>query len=1113
MIKIVSLIFVLLSFLYSQKADFEFEKITIKDGLNQNTVSVMMQDQQGFLWFGTPNGINRYDGYSFKFYRNFSNGDDQNASIRVNTIAEDANANIWIGTSYNGLAVFNTKTGTFKVLEEFNENIQAINTIFVDSKNYIWVGSAAAGLKKYDLNFKLLEHHKFSSYENSIASNNITSIIEDEPGNIWIGTADAGLNMFNPESKNFASIKIIDQNVSITTLNQDAAGNIWIGTEKEGLILLDKHSGNTTKYQQSINNKSSIAQNTIHTIFRDSQDRFWIGTNNGLSLFNSDKSNFQNFYNNPTNPASLSGNQILNIFEDRSGIIWISANQNGLNRFSKSFAAFSNYYHNPLNSNSLSSDEVWAIHEVNYNNLWIGSSNGLTHWNRNRNTFEHYHPKSNPITHNVIRAIDGFKNDKLIIGTDGGGINIFSLENGSVKSYINSNSAESISSNFIRDFLRNKDGTYWIATMDGLNLFDPVKETFVSYKNIPGDKTSLSDNRILDIEKDTNGNIWLATYNGLCVFYTNIQEFKTFKNDPNNNNSLSHNETINLFYSSKEENLIWVSTEFGLNEFDITNEIWTRHVQEEQANNVIYSITPDMEGFFWLGTNKGISRYNRKDGTFRNFDQNDGIRNYEFNSDASASIMDGSILLGGLAGISGFVPGEMQKNAVIPNIVITAFKKFGETIAIDSILSNDDGLLELTHQDKYVSIEFAALDFNNSSKNQYRYKLEGFDKDWINAGNSRSASYTNLTGGMYTFRVIGSNNDGVWNEKGASLKIKVNPPFWTTWWFQFLLFVVVFVLVYRIYKNRTLYMKRQRHELQKEVSAQTRELFKNNLNLQQIQYENQSILRNVEEGLFILNEQMVIQSQYSAAFLEILETASPDGMKLIDLLNKHLPEKDMSLVRDYLGFVFDHHLDEELIKDLNPLTSLEFTFADGISSKSKYLTFKFKRIKKEKKVSMLIVTVIDNTKEYQLSQQLELNEEKAKAQVELLMGVLHLDAGLLNEFMNFTYKEIAKIENLLQTSHKENEYKEVLNNLDESIGILKQNAINIDLKFFLSDLITIETKIDEIHEKNKITGMDFLPLVLKFKDVKKHLDELKSLVERITKFSNLENENIVLEEH
>lgn len=308
-------------------------------------------------------------------------------------------------------------------------------------------------------------------------------------------------------------------------------------------------------------------------------------------------------------------------------------------------------------------------------------------------------------------------------------------------------------------------------------------------------------------------------------------------------------------------------------------------------------------------------------------------------------------------------------------------------------------------------------------------------------------------------------------------------------------------------------MKRQRHELQKEVSTQTRELFKSNLNLQQIQYENQVILKNVEEGLFLLNKDIVMQSQHSSALLEILETESPSGMKLIDLLNKHLPEKDMSLVRDYLDFVFDDHLDEELIKDLNPLNRIEFSFPDGLKTKSKILTFKFKRIKKDKKVAMLIVTVIDNTKEFQLSQQLELNEEKAKAQVELLMGVLHLDAGLLNEFMSFTYEEISKIEYLLQTGHKEHEYKSVLIDLEKSISFLKQNAINIDLKFFLSDLNGIESKIEDIHKKEKITGMDFLPIVLQFKEVKKHLDELKNMVDRITKFSNRANENIVLDEH
>jgi ligand-binding sensor domain-containing protein len=1111
--KFVTTVILLVSFSFGQKLDFKFDKITTKDGLNQNTVTTILQSRQGYLWFGTPNGLTRYDGYSFITYKNLNDLKDLGNSSKITAVSEDQNANLWIGTANDGLFILNGLNRKFQCIEEYSETTGSITNIYTDSQNNIWVATEKDGLKKYNSNFKLLEHYKHSKHENSISSDNIAAILEDSNNNLWVGTRNGGLNMVNPTSKNVSVVELNIPGITITSLNIDRYGILWIGSKENGLILFDTNSGLITTYKHNPDNKTSLVHNQVHFIFRDSQYRFWIGTENGLSLIDADEGYFHNFYRNPTDPLSLSGNQVLSIFEDKSGIMWIGTNRNGLNRVNRSFADFNNYFQDPQDKNSLPSDLIWNIKEGQFGNIWIGTDKGLTFWDRNRNRFNTYSVQQHSLNNEVIRSVEEFDEDMLIIGTDGGGINIFDIKNGRCGYYTNSTNPKSISNNQIRDILKNDDGTFWIATMGGLNHFDPQSELFTRYVHQPGDNMSLSDNRILHIEKDNDGNIWLATYHGLSVFNPQTGKFKNYFNDPGDNYSLSHDECNTLFISGKDQDFIWVGTENGLNKLDKKTGKAIRYTQQDHENNVLYSILEDEEGYLWLGTKRGISRFNKSNGTFKNFDQNDGIRNYEYNAGASLKLSDGSLFMGGLSGITGFKPSEMKRNDIIPNIVITSFKKFGESFPVDSVLATN-GTLNLSFEDKFISFEFAAMDFTNSAKNQYKYMLEGFDETWINSGYRRSASYTNLSGGNYTFLVIGSNNDGVWNENGARLKIYVAPAFWATWWFQLLLFSSVFSLVYAIYRNRTDFMKRQRHELQKEVSVQTRELYKSNLNLQDIMAQNASILENVEEGFFILDKDLIIQSQFSRALLDILEIESPAGLKLLKVLDNYLPDKDLSLIRDYLGFIFDHQLDEELIKDLNPLKRLEFNFNTGGKQFSKFLTFRFKRIRLQNQIKSLIVTVIDDTKEFKLSLQLEQNEEKSKAQVEMLMGILHLDAEMLNEFMSSTYVEISKIEALLQSGHKQDEYKKVLKKLIASITLLKENAVNLDLKFFLHDVMEIEAKTGAIREKEHLTGMDFLPLVLQLKEMKNHLDELNNLVDRISKFSaKKNNQPLVLDEH
>lgn len=1090
---------------FSQNLNLRFDKISTKDGLNQSTVATILQDNKGFMWFGTQSGLNRYDGYTFKIFNDLKNTDARYASVNITSIVEDINDNIWIGTATNGISILNTKTGKFNPLSSTEEAAKSINQIFIDSHNNVWVATEGAGLQKYSLDFRLQKTFKNSSDNLSLSSNRISCVFEDENGFIWIGTADAGLNRINPENDMIKNDFLKKDHTNVTVINQDDKGILWVGTVLDGILLVDPVKGEQNIYLHDNNNKNSLAHNTIHTIFEDSKNRFWIGTDGGLSLFLPKLNLFYNFHRDPQNPSGLSSDQILSIYEDRSGIIWLGTSNNGLNRFSSAYAVFNNYQQNPNDRNSLNTNEIWALYEEKPGYVWIGTDKGLSLWNIEENRFKHFESNTYPgaLNYNIIRTIAPYKNGKLLVGTNGGGLNIFDPSNGQCKYYTFKNVPGNLSDNHIRSILKNDDGSYWIGTMGGLNLFKADEQQFQTFKNIPGNDSSLCDNRILDMLKDNRGRLWLATYNGLSMMKEN-GSFLNFRHDAANENSISNNLTVCLFQSPREEKILWIGTLSGLNRLDLATMTVTRFVQkEQQANNVIYSILEDDQNYLWLGTNKGLARFDKKDGSFKNFGLYDGIRNDEFNANSACKLSDGRLLMGGIAGITGFLPSEIRKNSNIPNVVITSFKIYENEISIDSLMAYDKAL-ELNYDDKFISFEFAALDYVSSGKNKYKYMLEGFDDEWNNANNRRFASYTNLDGGEYIFKVIGSNNDGVWNKVPTQLKILVKPPFWKTIWFRVLSTLLVILGGLSFYHIRINRIDTQRKELQVKVNERTKELYRRNLELVKIQKEKDRILQNVEEGFFLIDKEYKIQSQHSAALLKILNIDSVAGKSFFDMLAEYLPEKTCTMAREYIDLLFDDSLDEELIADLNPMDQLEFHFrVQNATSVLKFLTFKVKRIHNDDdQIEGLIITVIDETEEHLLSIQLRETESRSKKQIEWLMGILHVDSNLLYEFMNSTFSELDYIEKWLKSDAiNQNEYFTILDNIARSLHLIKGNANLLDLKFFAQQVHNIEDKTIEIKNTEQLGGSDFLPLVMQLNGLRNTLNELNSLIGRLSQFN------------
>jgi signal transduction histidine kinase len=487
--------------------------------------------------------------------------------------------------------------------------------------------------------------------------------------------------------------------------------------------------------------------------------------------------------------------------------------------------------------------------------------------------------------------------------------------------------------------------------------------------------------------------------------------------------------------------------------------------------------------------------------TFTNYDVNDGLQSDEFNGGAYAIGQNGEMFFGGINGYNSFFPEKIIENSYIPPVVFTSFRVFDSEVKLDTAIIYKKNIT-LDYTDNFFSFEFASLDYGNPEKNQYVYKLEGFDQNWVRSGNRRYAKYTNLDGGDYVFRVKGSNSDGIWNVGGASLTITINPPIWATWWFRILAVIVVLSVIYSVYSYRMRKIDQQRKFLEDQIAERTWEINERNKQLIASKKDTDNILNNVEEGIFLLTSKMEIGTQYSSALENILETGSLARKNFVDLLENAVTHKTHTSISEFLEFMFRDDVDEQALVDLNPMSQIKIAFQtkDTKKTKAKHLAFKFKRIPNEEgSTRELIVTVNDISDQIRLARELEESQETGKKQIEWMLSILHIEPQLLREFMEGATQELNYIDYVLQQSDKETDLHRVLDKIFRSMHLIKGNAALVDLKFFIEKAHEFEENITHIQEKESITGTDFVPLVLMLREMRTILVELDRLVDRISK--------------
>jgi ligand-binding sensor domain-containing protein/signal transduction histidine kinase len=892
-----SVIFFLVSFLFIGQLiaqnNIKFNRLTVEDGLSQNTIKHIIQDKNGLIWFATNGGLNRFDGIEFKTFVYDRNADNSISDNIINHLFEDARGNIWISTQ-NGLSVYNQINEAFTTYKNVINNPHSISHNHVtcvteDMNGIFWIGTDGGGLNRFDPStnhFKALRY--ISDNPQSISSNSINCLETDKYGYVWVGTKSNGLNMLDPVSERFfrymhsESDKINSiSNDQINTIYEDYEGDLWIGTAS-GIDLMNPNiNGRHLSSRDEILNMSkllstqgSAASKNITSIYQGASGMIWFGTtDNGLGFIKKYLNVTGNYLVDPNNDYSLLSNEVTSVFDDRDGILWIGTNS-GINSIDKR-NRFVWHKRTPGQQNTFSSNNIRSIYQEENGVFWLGSHDqGLTKYDplteiytnfstddfivegesiRERNKLLRKFDKRqssgklqklNYLSHNRINDIHRISKNYLWVGTGGGGINVLNTHSNSISTLRHDPSNDnSLSSDNIRCIFQDSQGRRWIGTEGGgLNLFNG--QSFKRYTTDENDIFTISSNNVRAISEDKNGFIWIGTFGGgLNKFDPENDRFIRYYYQENDHDGLSSNNIYTLYFDDESEKL-WIGSSVGLNILNVVdNHFQHLTISDGLPSNTVYSILDDTAGNLWISTNKGISRINKYSLAIKNYDREDGLESTEFNPNTAFKTSNGEMFFGSNNGYCSFFPNQIIDNFSKPEILFTDFKILNEKVGIDQpgsplkkSIANTDTII-LSHNDISISFEFVALNFTDSKKNQYAYKMENFEENWNYVGTRRFANYTNLRPGIYTFKVKASNNDGIWNEEGKSILIIVKPPFWETWWFYSILVLFIIGMIIISIQLRTRALHKSKIRLEELIKKRTKQIKNQNKRLEKANKE------------------------------------------------------------------------------------------------------------------------------------------------------------------------------------------------------------------------------------------------------------------------------------
>lgn len=778
-----------------------FQHLSTNQGLSQKTVQTIYQDATGFMWFGTQEGLNRYDGHAMRVFRHNSNDPFSLSHDAIRDIHEDADGQLYVATS-GGLNRFNAANERFETLDiKLNgESVLRFNTLYRDRSGVLWVGTDGNGLLRMVSSEATPQFEPFAVSE-ALLNADVRVIFEDSRGRLWIGTDGQGVFRFANQTLQAFQTNDGQSGLShdrIRDIIEDSKGRIWVGTRGGGLNRFDELNKTFIAYRQNQSPDNAIAHDRVYQIIEDDFARLWIATDGGISVFNLSTETFSTIAHKSSQKSALTHNRVLSAFKDQGGLLWFGT-LSGLNRWNPKYATFVHYRNISEDQFSLSNNTVYSLAQLSQQKVAVGTFGGGV------NILDIATGRVNVLTAPSAKAtrimsmlVDS--QQRLWVGSIASGLELFDQSLQLVASFQNDpEKPSSLSADGVTDILEDSNGTIWVATYRaGLNKFNPTLAQFERF-NMRENTSGLQSESIFAITEDDDGYIWLATDGGgLSRLDKTSGEIITLSYQADNEHSLSGNIASAIYFDSRGR--LWVGTHGnGLNLWmpndrrQMNNHFTHFSVSEGLNSSTINGIIEDQYGDIWISTVKGVSKLNFQTMTFENFNLADEIHFNELNQGALLATEDGQLFFGGLNGVSAFRPDKLSKNQHIPNVVLTGIYNENESLTYTEPVYQLDAIT-LTHQDYLIAFEFAALDFSNPSKNQYQYKLEGFDENWISTGQRSRTTFTNLPTGEYVFKVKGSNDDGLWSEESILLTIVVLPAPWATWW-AFSIYALIFCVV------------------------------------------------------------------------------------------------------------------------------------------------------------------------------------------------------------------------------------------------------------------------------------------------------------------------------
>jgi signal transduction histidine kinase/CheY-like chemotaxis protein/ligand-binding sensor domain-containing protein len=807
-------------FAYPQQQQLRFEHLGINDGLSQSNVICILQDSKGFMWFGTKDGINMYDGYQFTVYKN--NATDTN-SLRHNfikKIIEDDKGNLWIATWGGGVDRFNPNTKKFT---HYNIGDRFITSLQFSPDGVLWIGTQNNGLNRLDLKTNQVKQYVFNNNDpKSISDNFVTTIYKDSRNRLWVGTLRNGLNLFDQKTGAFTRFQhnATDRNsLSSNTIHsffEDSRHRLWVGTLGGGLDVMENDKPGFRHYKHDNANSNSLPINVVFALAEDEAHNIWIGTENGgLSILNPETGIFSNNVQDDIDDRSLTNNSIYSVYKDRQGNMWVGTYNGGINLHCKGFNKFVHYRHSSK-PNSLSHNKMLGLCESADGQIWLGTDGGgLNRFNPHTKQFKRFiHEKgnANSICGDVIISLYADKDHNIWMGSYGEGVTVYNERNNTYRHLKHeAGKPNSLSGNNICAIFQDADKDLWFGTYgNGVDKYNIKTGTFTNYRCDSTNRNSVSNDRIITIFQDSRGFIWVGTFEGgINRFNKKTGLFTRFMHDEHSNSVSS--DQITHIYEDKFKN-IWIGTQFGLNCYNpFTNRFTVYTMSEGLPGNIINGITEDGKGNLWLSTNNGICRFNPITKACKKFSVADGLQSNEFTGTSVVKSRSGYMYFGGVNGFNEFFPDSIHQNIYEVPLIFTGFQLFNKEVPIADTLHPNSPLTQpisetktivLPHTSSVISFDFVSLNYTSKEKKQYAYRLKGFDKDWNNIGTRHRATYTNLDPGKYILEIKGLNSEGEWSSRSTSLQLVILPPFWLTLWFKLLSSFTVVALILLVIRHR-----------------------------------------------------------------------------------------------------------------------------------------------------------------------------------------------------------------------------------------------------------------------------------------------------------------------